>query len=150
QLPYSLVSRDIERAELPLAKHWDIAVLPFGALGAGLLSGKYGRGESGRLGQPKVTEQQQRIIDEVATIAQEVGRTPSQVALNWVRQQQQRAVIVPILGARNETQLQDNLQCLEWTLSAEQLQRLDEVSRIDYGFQRSIEASPYVFGTTWD
>ncbi len=149
QLPYSLVNRDIERAELPLAKHWDIAVLPFGALGGGLLSGKYGRGETGRLGQPELSDQQRRILDEVTTIAQEVNRTPSQVALNWVRQQQERAVIVPILGARNEAQLQDNLQCLEWSLSPEQLKRLDEVSRIDHGFTRSIEASPYVFGQTF-
>ena len=149
QLPYSLVNRDIERAELPLAKHWDIAVLPFGALGGGLLSGKYNRGETGRLGRPELTEQQRRILDEVNAIAREVGRTSSQVALNWVRQQQERAVIVPILGARNETQLQDNLGCLEWTLSPEQIQRLDEVSRIDYGFTRSIEASPYVFGKTF-
>lgn len=150
QLPYSLVNREIERAEIPLINHWDLALLPFGALGGGLLSGKYGRGETGRLGQPELTEQQRRILDEVAAIAQEVGKTPSQVALNWVRQQPTRSVIVPILGARNETQLQDNLQCLEWTISPEQLQRLDMVSHIDLGFTRSIEASPYVFGKTFD
>ena len=65
QLPYSLIDRDIERAEIPLAKHWDMALLPFGALAGGLLSGKYSRGESGRLGQPQLTERKQRIVDEV-------------------------------------------------------------------------------------
>ncbi len=86
-------------------------------------------------------------------IAKENGTTPSQVALNWVRQQQDRAVIVPIIGASNEAQLAENLSCLEWTLSPAQMQRLDEVSQIEYGFSRdAIEGDlrRYVFGKTFD
>ena len=153
QLPYSLIDRDIERAEIPLAKHCDMALLPFGALAGGLLSGKYASGESGRLGQPQLSERKQRILDEVTRIAKENGTTPSQVALNWVRQQQDRAVIVPIIGASNEAQLAENLSCLEWTLSPAQMQRLDEVSQIEYGFSRdAIEGDlrRYVFGKTFD
>jgi aryl-alcohol dehydrogenase-like predicted oxidoreductase len=153
QLPYSLINRDIERAEIPLAKHWDMALLPFGALAGGLLSGKYANGGAGCLGQPQISEREQRILDEVATIAKEIGTTSSQVALNWVRQQQDRAVIIPIIGARNETQLQDNLCCLEWTLSEDQLQRLSDVSKIEYGFTRDViegDLRRYVFGKTFD
>ncbi|MBZ0304355.1 MAG: aldo/keto reductase [Anaerolineae bacterium] len=153
QLPYSLIDRDIERAEIPLAKHWDMALLPFGALAGGLLSGKYASGEAGRLGQPKLDERKQRILDEVLRMATEIGTSPAQVALNWVRQQQDRAVIVPIIGARNAAQLADNLGCLDWSLSPDQMQRLDAVSRIDYGFTRDgIEGDlrQYVFGKTFD
>ena len=55
-------------------------------------------------------------------VAAEFGRTPSQVAINWVRQQSPN--IIPILGARRESQLHDNLGALEFTLSDEQLARL--------------------------
>lgn len=84
-------------------------------------------------------------------IADEVGRSPAQVAANWVRQQQARALIIPILGARTARQLQDNLTILEWELSPEQLQRLDHTSQIDLGFPYSfIHANPYLFGNTFD
>lgn len=62
-----------------------------------------------------------------------IERTPSQVAINWVRQQK-RSVIIPILGARILPQLRDNLVCLDFTLTDEQLQRLDAVSAIEPGF----------------
>jgi aryl-alcohol dehydrogenase-like predicted oxidoreductase len=153
QLPYSLINRDIERAELPLTKHWDMALLAFGALAGGLLSGKYSSGGNGRLGQPEIDDRARRILTEVDRVAAETGRTPCQVALNWVRQQQDRALIIPIIGARNQTQLEDNLGCLEWSLSPEQLQRLSDVSKIAYGFTRDdLEGPfrPYVFGKTFD
>ena len=65
-------------------------------------------------------------------MAEEVGRTPAQVALNWVRQGS--GVIVPLVGARTLEQLEDNLGCLEFTLEDNQKARLDEVSHIEPGF----------------
>ncbi len=72
------------------------------------------------------------IADEVIKIAHEIERTPSQVAVNWVRQQ--AGVVVPILGAKSVAQVHDNLACLDFTLSAEHLQRLNAVSQIRLGF----------------
>jgi aryl-alcohol dehydrogenase-like predicted oxidoreductase len=79
-----------------------------------------------------VPEKHLAIADEVKRIAEERGATPAQVALNWTRQED--GVIIPIIGARTAAQLEDNLGCLEFELGAEELQRLDEASRIEYGF----------------
>mgnify|MGYP006267656875 FL=1 len=83
-------------------------------------------------------------------MAKDTGRTPSQVALAWVRQQPY-GVMVPILGARTVTQLKDNLGCLDCTLAPEQLRRLDEASRVELGFPHDflVRARPYVFGKTF-
>jgi aryl-alcohol dehydrogenase-like predicted oxidoreductase len=122
-----------------------------------VLLGKYAAGSSEQTRwdktQMQIPEQTQKIIDTVAAIAEETGKTRSQVCVNWVRQQQARAEIIPILGARTTAQLQDNLDSLTWTLSDDQLKRLDEASAIDYGFPRNwIEAGarPMIFGTTFD
>src|SRR5918912_3703129 len=79
------------------------------------------------------------IAQEVSKIANEIGRSAAQVALNWVRQQNIVAPagknkIIPIIGARKETQMKDNLACLEFELTGEQMQRLNEISKIDLGF----------------
>jgi aryl-alcohol dehydrogenase-like predicted oxidoreductase len=68
----------------------------------------------------------------VSQVAAEIGHTPSQVALAWLRHQS--GVIIPIIGARKVTQFQDNLACLDVNLSPEHLQRLNEVSQIELGF----------------
>ena len=73
-------------------------------------------------------------LNEVVEIAEKIGRTPAQVALNWVRQGD--AEIVPLVGARVVEQLRDNLGCLEFTLDDAQMKRLNEVSRIELGFPR--------------
>jgi aryl-alcohol dehydrogenase-like predicted oxidoreductase len=62
----------------------------------------------------------------VIAVADEIGRTPSQTAINWVRQKASH--IIPILGARRESQLSDNLGVLEFALSTEQLERLDRAN----------------------
>jgi hypothetical protein len=68
----------------------------------------------------------------VIQVAEKIGRTPAQVALNWVRQQP--GVIVPLVGAKTRAQLDDNLGCLEFELAAEDVARLDAVSKIELGF----------------
>jgi aryl-alcohol dehydrogenase-like predicted oxidoreductase len=65
-------------------------------------------------------------------VADETGRSIPQVALAWLRQ---RSVpVIPILGARKLSQLQDNLASLELTLSAGHVKSLDEASGIELGF----------------
>ena len=85
-------------------------------------------------------------------LAAETDHTPSQIAINWVRQQPYR--MLPILGARTEKQLKDNLGCLDFELSPEQIGRLNDTSTIDLGFPHSFLNSPHVrgliFGKTFE
>jgi len=155
QIPYSIADRAVERALLPMAKHWDMAVLPWGLLEAGILTGKYSSssGEPTRMSRDevKLSPRVQAIVDEVRKIADETGRSRAQVAINWARQQQGKAQMIPILGARTVEQLKDNLAVLEWQLSDQQLKQLDEVSQIDMGFPHGfLDGNRYIFGATFD
>jgi aryl-alcohol dehydrogenase-like predicted oxidoreductase len=140
QIEYSLIQRTPERDLLPLAKAFDLAVTPWSPLGGGVLTGKYNQPipiteDQGRLANPamgSITEQNLAIAQVVSQVAAEIGHTPSQVALAWLRAQP--GVIVPIVGARKLSQFQDNLGYLDVTLSPEHLQRLHDVSKIDLGF----------------
>jgi len=154
QVPYSLLDRAVERSVIPMAGHWDMTVLAWGVLEAGLLTGKFLKNvnDPTRIDQKelKVSEKNQAVMKEVEKIAQEVGRPMSQVAINWVRQNP-NARMIPILGARSEKQLKDNLGAMQWALSEEQYKRLDEASAIDLGFPHSIiKGNEYVFGATFD
>ncbi len=155
QAPYSLLQRDLERAVMPMARHHDMAVLPWGILRGGVLSGKFLNEvkEATRINPETLdlTEQQVNIVKEVVAIGEELGKTPASVAINWVRQQQHRAQIIPILGARSESQLQANLDVLDWTLEPEHLHRLDKISDFELGFPQSfIARNPFIYGHTYD
>jgi aryl-alcohol dehydrogenase-like predicted oxidoreductase len=156
QLRYSLIDRTAERELLPMARAMDLAVTPWSVLGAGTLTGKYSRAASPEEGRAKdgaaADERNLEIADVVVDIAEEIECTPSQVAVSWVRQQD--GVIVPLVGARNLVQLEDNLGALNVTLDEEHLARLDEVSRIEPGFPHDFLASEpirdIVYGGTFD
>jgi aryl-alcohol dehydrogenase-like predicted oxidoreductase len=136
QIRYSLIDRTAEADLLPMARALDLAVTPWSVLGAGVLTGKYSRGnqpENGRAKSGAATrERNLEIAESVVSIAEEIGCTPSQVAIAWVRQQGD--VVIPLIGTRNLPQLTDNLGALDVRLSVEQLETLDEVSRVDLGF----------------
>ena len=135
QLKYSLIERTAERELLPMARELDLAVTPWGALGSGLLSGKYNvdPNQTGRLaGSKTVNDRNLAIAATVMDIARELDCLPTHIALSWVRQQP--GVIIPLIGARNAAQLHENLGCLSVTLSDAALQRLSEVSTIPLGF----------------
>lgn len=154
QVPYSLLDRGVERAALPAAEHWEMAVLPWGVLEGGILTGKYqGSLETPARHDPdtvkQLPEKVQQVLAELKRISQEVGRPMAQVALNWVRAQLPQPVI-PLIGVRTVEQLQDNLAVLEWELSGDHIQALDHVSQIDLGFPHDlIKGSPYLFGQTY-
>lgn len=101
QIQYNLLERTVERDLLPMANHFGMSVLAWGPLAAGILTGKYNAdtAEDARLkpDNPRLTETNLAIAQKVVTIAQQIGATPSQVALNWVRQQAPN--IIPIIGA---------------------------------------------------
>jgi aryl-alcohol dehydrogenase-like predicted oxidoreductase len=154
QIEYSLVARTPERELLPMARELGIGVTAWSPLAGGLLSGKYSRSvkassqgrdssvrETGnpgdnRLDNPQWTafwprsDRNLGIAAEVVRIAEEVGRAPAQVALNWLRAQD----VIPIIGARTAGQLAEDLGCLDFTLRDEQVHRLSEASRVELGF----------------
>jgi aryl-alcohol dehydrogenase-like predicted oxidoreductase len=154
QVPYSLLYRDVERSIIPMAKHWDMAILPWGLLEEGVLTGKFSKKvkDPTRVNQEKLklSERTLKILNEVQRISEEVGKPMSQVAINWVRQQP-KAQMIPILGARTAKQLKDNLGVLGWKLSDEQWKCLDEVSKIDLGFPHGfLDRNRYIYGATLD
>jgi aryl-alcohol dehydrogenase-like predicted oxidoreductase len=143
QVKYSLIDRDADREYLPMARALDLAVTPWGALGSGILSGKYNANPDGPgrvKGSKRLSEHNLLVAAEVVAVAKELGCTPSQVALSWVRQQ--HGVVIPLLGARSAEQLRDNLACLDVTLSAEHAHRLDAVSAIELGFPHDFLNAP--------
>src|SRR3954468_1954609 len=121
QLEYSLVERTSDRELLPMAEALGLAMTAWSPLGGGLLSGKYRRGEAGRLtawGNLIHAERGPRetaIVDAVEAVAGEAGATPAQVAVAWVRAKG----LFPILGPRTPAQLEDTLGALAITLSAD-------------------------------
>jgi aryl-alcohol dehydrogenase-like predicted oxidoreductase len=123
---------------MPMAAAFGLTVTPWAPLGGGVLTGKYSRGgapeDSKRAGgnERRLTEGNLRIAREVDAVADELGKSSAQVALAWLRQRSPR--IVPIVGARKRSQIEDVIGCLSFRLVDEHLERLDEVSKIDLGF----------------
>ncbi len=149
QPEYSLLVRSTEWELLPLCREEGIGVICWSPLAGGWLSGKYRRGEppppDSRVGradrwddlpEQRESERTWRIVDALREIAAARGKTPAQVALNWLLQQP--GVTAPIIGARTLEQLGENLGSVGWALTAEELEQLDAASRVPL-------PSPYSF-----
>ena len=134
QVEYSLLQRAPERELLPMAKNFGLTLLPWAPLAGGALTGKYLKGDPGRIkeGSKRLNERSVAITQEVMAIAEELGVEPAHVALRWTMQQ--GISCIPIAGATKLHQLEQNLGVLNVVLSPEQLDRLDKVSAIDMGF----------------
>jgi aryl-alcohol dehydrogenase-like predicted oxidoreductase len=158
QVPYSLVERTVERELLPMARSLELTVTAWSPLGDGLLTGRYGTGRplpegtriAGVGASHRLSEKNLRIADAVNEIAAANGASAAQVALAWVRAQQDKSVLIPIVGARTPAQFKENLGALEVSLSPEDLERLDAVSRIDLGFPHDFAAVSLAYGNTFD
>lgn len=133
QVPYNLLRRDPERDLFPMAKEEDVGVTAWGLLGGGVLTGKY-RDVNVDKRHESASEDQMAIADKVVEIADKVGRSPSQVAINWVRQQQDKSQIIPIIGARTLEQINDNLGVLDFDLSPDQVLDIGDLSNFQVGF----------------
>ncbi len=151
QIEYSLIERTVERELIPMAKALNVGVVAWSPLSGGILSGKYranGSSETGRMNSEMMKgflpEQQrtERAVAAVKAVADQTGRSLAQVALAWLRYRE--LPVIPILGARKLSQLQDNLASLDLALSAEQMNTLDEASRIELGFPQSFYAKEMV------
>ena len=133
---YSLIGRDYEEELMPLGKDQGVDLMVWSPLGWGRLTGKIGRNKplpEGRIkaggseGGPQVEEEYLfKVIDALEEVAQEIGKSVPQVALNWLLQRPTVCNIV--IGARNEEQLKQNLGAVGWNLTCEQVAKLDKAS----------------------
>ena len=141
QAEYSLIVRSSEWELLPLCEQEDLAFLAWSPLAGGWMAAKYRRNreppENSRVGrqdrwddQPEQRESELtwRVVDALLEVSREIGKSPAQIALNWILRQSQR--IMPILGARTLDQFEENLGATGWSLSRDALHRLNEASRI--------------------
>jgi len=139
QAYYSLIGRDYEWELMPLGLDQGVGAVVWSPLGWGRLTGKIRRGhpvpENTRLQNPVTAGAGPKVPDEylysvveiLDEIGEQVGKSVPQVALNWLLQRP--TVSTVIIGARTEEQLRDNLGAIGWTLSREQVERLDAVSQ---------------------
>lgn len=142
QIQYSLVERTAERELLPMARAMDIGVTAWSPLGGGVLTGKYKTGQndakrydgSSPFSDYFLSRRNLAVAQSVETVARSLGKSPSQVALNWLIGRRDGGVLIPIVGARTQEHLQDNLGCLDFSLPPEQRDELDRVSAIEPGF----------------
>ncbi len=141
QVNYSLLARTVEYEFTDAALELGIGLTAWSPLANGLLSGKYRVNEQGRFeGDGRVTKtwttddtidpaaaQTKRVLDALVATASEIGRTPAQVALNWVTNRP--GVVSTVIGARTEAQLSDNLAALDFELPPALAARLEEAGR---------------------
>lgn len=142
QMQYSLAFRDIEREHVSLAVREGVGILPWSPLAGGLLSGKYRQGQAppdgSRMAAWKARYEQfdrprnWAIVERLVAVSEEVGATPSQVALAWLLHKP--GVTSVIFGARTVAQLEENLPAATLSLSPAQMAALDEASQPSLGY----------------
>jgi len=141
---YNLLDRSTEWELLPICHNEGLGVIPWSPLRGGWLSGKYKRGMQTPPDQSRVkmaeeynwseswsaynTERTWRILDTLLDIAKDIGKSPAQVALNWLLNQP--TVTAPIIGGRNVKQIKDNLGSIGWSLPSDLLSKLKKVSDV--------------------
>jgi aryl-alcohol dehydrogenase-like predicted oxidoreductase len=136
QAYYSLIGREYEWELMPLGLDQKVGAVVWSPLGWGRLTGKIRRGQAlpkvSRLhvtadnGPPVADEYLYRVVDALDGIAKETGKSVPQIALNWLLQRPTVANV--IVGARNEEQLHQNLGAVGWSLTPEQVAKLDTAS----------------------
>jgi aryl-alcohol dehydrogenase-like predicted oxidoreductase len=140
QIEYSLIERTVERELIPMAKALNLGLVAWSPLAGGLLSGKYhsGAGKDGRYSTDmakafmRTGERTDRVVAALNKVSHELGHSPAQVALAWLRYRD--IPVIPIVGARSVAQLQDNLASFALQLKPEQVAALNEASAIEMGF----------------
>ena len=131
QSVYSLINREVEKEIQPLCVDQGMGMILYSPLGGGLLSGKYENGApEGSRGavEPNLLKIANHFDDGLRVLKEislEIGKTPAQVALNWVIHR--LAVSSAIVGASRTDQLEENVGAVGWKLPQEGIQRLDEV-----------------------
>ncbi|HEY0814538.1 MAG TPA: aldo/keto reductase [Pseudonocardia sp.] len=136
---YSLAERSAERELLPMAQAHGLGVVLYSPLAGGLLTGKYRQGDTGRLSARGAavegTAQRTAVVDAVMAIADEIGSSAVQVSLAWLRRRAAlaRTALIPIVGPRSTSHLDEYLRSLGLELSEQHYQLLDDVSAVRLG-----------------
>lgn len=153
QLPYSLVERSIEHEFVPLAQTLGLGITAWSPLAMGLLSGKYRSNDTvqGRLGLDAsgkglglFTERNIRIIEVLEKVAEAVGRSMAQVALNWLTDRP--GVAAAIIGTSKLSQLEDNIAALDFEPSQDHKMMLDAASAVAAPYPYSLFTDEYQAG----
>lgn len=139
QIQYSLMVREPEQEMLPCGVDQGVGALIWSPLAQGFLSGKFRKGATGttRLQQTGRlaafdNARGDAVLDALLDIADARGVSGTQVALNWLLERP--GVTSVLFGARTEEQLRDNLGAREWTITQEEIERLDRASQTDLGY----------------
>jgi aryl-alcohol dehydrogenase-like predicted oxidoreductase len=154
QVEYSLLQRTPERDLIPMATEMGLGLTAWAPLAGGALSGKYLRGETGRVttASARRNEKNSEIAAKVVEISAKLSVLPSQVALRWVMQQ--TCTSIPLVGAKTTQQMTDNLGAANLTIPDDFMQELNETSAIELGFPhdflKSKEVKNVLFGGTFD
>jgi aryl-alcohol dehydrogenase-like predicted oxidoreductase len=144
QIEYSLLQRTPERELLPMAEGFGLGVMGWSPMAAGILTGKYQKGERGRVTELKASVRHadnpnnDAVVAAVTSVAEEIGAKPGQVAVAWVKAKG----VLPVIGTRTREQLEDHLGALKVTLNDEQMLRLDPVTAIALGYPHDLNRSP--------
>ena len=142
QAYYSLVGRDYEWELMPLGLDQGVGALVWSPLGWGRLTGKIRRNQpppevsrlpvTASIGPPVADEYLYRVVDALDEVAKETDKSVPQIALNWVASRP--TVSSVIVGARDEKQLRDNLDAVGWSLTPEQIAKLDAASSVTMAY----------------
>ncbi len=134
---YSLVVRDIEKDLLPAAQEYKLGLLPFFPLASGLLTGKYQRGaaapndtrfaKSPVLRDRYVRPRNEDMVEKLKAFAQARGHTMVELAFSWLTARPQVASV--IAGATRVEQVEENVNAIAWTLSADDLAEIDRITK---------------------
>lgn len=136
QAYYTLAGRDLEREIIPLLHDQKVGLMVWSPLAGGFLSGKFTRGGEAEAGSrrtgfdfpPVNKEKAYDIIDMLLTMSREKNASVAQLALAWLLHQ--KAVTTVIIGAKRPDQLADNLKAVDVKFTPEELQKLDEISKL--------------------
>ncbi|MDN3351923.1 aldo/keto reductase [Actinomadura sp. DC4] len=138
QVYYSLIGRDYEWELMPLGLDQGVGAVVWSPLGWGRLTGRVRRGvplpagsrlhRTASFGPPVEEERLYRVVDVLLEIAGETGRAVPQIAINWLLRRPTVASV--LIGARDETQLRENLGAAGWALTPDQIARLDDAGAV--------------------
>ncbi|QPP06944.1 aldo/keto reductase [Streptomyces bathyalis] len=156
---YNLLDREAEWELLPVCRNEGLGVIPWSPLRGGWLSGAIRRGMQEPPSGSRVRtaesqgwseswsayaedERTWRVLDELFAVAEESGRPPAQVAVNWLLRQD--GVTSPIVGARTMEQFASHLAVVDWELESSQVKRLTAAASrrlpYPYGFQKGSDS----------
>ncbi len=154
QVEYNLLQRTPERDLIPMANEMGLALTPWAPLAGGALSGKYIKGEDGRV-KPQSSRRGEKANEVAALVIKlsgEMGCTPAQLAIRWAMQKDFTSI--PIVGARSAAQLADTLQATNIVIPDAVMHALDDATAIELGFPhdflRGDDVKRVVYAGTFD